>query len=120
MDSTSRKAAPVPVVKKRPLDSKASPPDQPARASVRPPAKAGVPYSEWEETRISEIFGVTLNVSSLAAGSTDVQKETAMKADWRLCWLKDLEQEMSSEGSYVGNSHLTIRLESTNDYSEHR
>lgn len=90
---------PVASMKKRPLETKTSLPDPPARVAVRPPSKAALPYTEWVEGKVSEIFAVTLKVSLRGAVLSDLQKDKAIKADWRLCWLRELEEELSSEGS---------------------
>ncbi|WWD17165.1 hypothetical protein CI109_101603 [Kwoniella shandongensis] len=55
-------------------------------------------YTEWETLKVSEVFSVTLNVSILDTNLADSpQKQKAEEKDWRLCWLKDLEQELVSE-----------------------
>ncbi|OCF33004.1 ubiquitin-conjugation factor E4 B [Kwoniella heveanensis BCC8398] len=45
-----------------------------------------VDYDQWETSKVGEVFSVTL------------EKRDAELSDWRLCWLKDLEDELVQEG----------------------
>ncbi|OCF74479.1 ubiquitin-conjugation factor E4 B [Kwoniella mangroviensis CBS 8886] len=65
----------------------------PTSESVGPrvvPSKASshlarIDYKQWETKKVGEVFSVTLS------------KQKAIESDWRLCWLKGLEEELIEE-----------------------
>ncbi|WVQ67519.1 uncharacterized protein L199_005719 [Kwoniella botswanensis] len=72
----------------------------PTSESVGPrvvPSKASshlarVDYKQWETKKVGEVFSVTLS------------KQKAIEIDWRLCWLKGLEEELIEESECPQNS----------------
>ncbi|WWD03129.1 hypothetical protein V865_001176 [Kwoniella europaea PYCC6329] len=69
----------------------------PTSESVGPrvvPSKASshlarVDYKQWETKKVGEVFSVTLS------------KQKAIESDWRLCWLKGLEEELIEEKTTI-------------------
>ncbi|KAK6909936.1 hypothetical protein I203_103962 [Kwoniella mangroviensis CBS 8507] len=69
----------------------------PTSESVGPrvvPSKASshlarIDYKQWETKKVGEVFSVTLS------------KQKAIESDWRLCWLKGLEEELIEESETI-------------------
>ncbi|KAK1924344.1 ubiquitin elongating factor core-domain-containing protein [Papiliotrema laurentii] len=57
-----------------------------ATPAIQAKASPSLPYDQWASQAISAVFSASLNRSQAEA------------SEWRLCWLKDLEQELRDEG----------------------
>ncbi|CDZ97514.1 Ubiquitin fusion degradation protein-2 [Phaffia rhodozyma] len=90
-------ARPVPPATKPAPVAKTRPPHPPApapRQAVKPvPTKS---FEQWQSDTVEWIFGITLD------------RDRAEAVDWTICWLKELSEELSSEGQSHGRSNPSL------------